>query len=650
MKKKFVRGSIILFFLIVVLLPFSSEKVNAATTSMSVYGIYMGENNGDATLIESKGRYLLMDLGTAEAYPYIKKFLDEKGVTKLSVYISHWHTDHTGGISVDGEDTESGFKQLLNDYEIERIFIPDETLYDDLVFNNDYYTQEGYTKLIDIEKMYELVRQYAKMEGCRAIEIKRGSKFSFGSVSAKVIGPIGVTLDEVSDYNDFAGAYVNNRSLVTKLTCGKTVYLNAGDIGSPQEKKLADKYGSSLKADIYKISHHGYWSSNTSNIIRYVKPTYSYATCDSTTENRYDSVIRTSHYGMTYMVGWEHQNICYQVKNNSIKVYTSDSASFGEPLSGWVKVYGGQEDNSRVYDYYYISKVSYKLLTGIRKISGRYYYFGTGGVLKTGTYDSSGNYDPWWSKRYINRGNIEDPSSYYLAIGLTQIGNDIYYFSSANGRYRVGTQLLSGKYYAFGSDGTLVRDQAYYSDGKLYGYADEYGVLKKGFYWLDGLLYYADKKGAIVRGSSSRTWTVKTLRGNSYAVNKDGHIRVSSGLFDEDVSFAGKNYTVDSQGLLTYKNPDKVVITSLKQFGNHFTVRWDQAQNATGYEVFICTKEEGYYTKVAIIKSGTQTYAYLKNLKPGKTYYVRVRAYAKPNGEKITGEYSDVVYSEFTDY
>ena len=106
------------------LLPMTNVK--AAAGNMNIDCIYLGEpdnNAGDSVLVESNGKYLLMDVGSKDSYPYIKKFLQERRVTTLSVYISHTHADHTGGLK-DGE----GFDKLLGDFTVDHLYLPDKSI------------------------------------------------------------------------------------------------------------------------------------------------------------------------------------------------------------------------------------------------------------------------------------------------------------------------------------------------------------------------------------------------------------------------------------------------------------------------------------------------------------------------------------------
>jgi hypothetical protein len=347
------------------------------------------------------------------------------------------------------------------------------------------------------------------------------------------------------------------------------------------------------------------------------------------------------------MVGWEGENICYRVSNDIIQVYTSADTNFGEPLSGWVRVLGGKGAEGQKYDFYYIRDTDYKLLTGVSKVDGNYYYFHSGGLLITGSYDGNGGYDPWRSNRYIYEGSDDNPAGYKLAIGLTQIGDIVYYFKPSTGQYKVGRQEIDGDYYAFGSDGGMIRDAAYYCSGTISGYADETGILKSGFFRIGEKLYYADWSGRILKGNSNKTWTVSEIDGDLYAVHKKGYIRYcivdeEEDEEEEEIILSGKIYMVDTEGVLTYVTPETVDVKWAKPYKAHVTVRWTETQNAMGYEVFISTKKNGKYTKAATV-SGSQTYAIIKNLKSNTKYYVKVRAYAKVQDEKIVGDYSEIL-------
>lgn len=93
------------------------EDVSGYDSSMNIYAFYLGRGkDGDAVLIESDGRYLLMDTGSVEsAARLIDCLQDVMGTeTKLDVYLSHMHGDHTGGL-----------ESVLLNYDVGRVFFPD---------------------------------------------------------------------------------------------------------------------------------------------------------------------------------------------------------------------------------------------------------------------------------------------------------------------------------------------------------------------------------------------------------------------------------------------------------------------------------------------------------------------------------------------
>lgn len=69
--------------------------------------------------------------------------------------------------------------------------------------------------------------------------------------------------------------YINNNSLVTKVTCGSVRYLTCGDIEDITEKQILDA-GIDVSADIYKMSHHGGNTSNTQEFIKKVNPVFAF--------------------------------------------------------------------------------------------------------------------------------------------------------------------------------------------------------------------------------------------------------------------------------------------------------------------------------------------------------------------------------------
>ena len=93
------------------------EDISGYSQTMRIYAFYLGTGeDGDAVLIESNGKYLLMDTGHKRTASRLVSCLKQVmgSEKKLDVYFSHMHGDHTGGLE----------KVLLN-FQVERVFFPD---------------------------------------------------------------------------------------------------------------------------------------------------------------------------------------------------------------------------------------------------------------------------------------------------------------------------------------------------------------------------------------------------------------------------------------------------------------------------------------------------------------------------------------------
>ena len=88
--------------------------------------------------------------------------------------------------------------------------------------------------------------------------------------------------------------------------------------------------------------------------------------------------------------------------------------------------------------------------------------------------------------------------------------------------------------------------------------------------------------------------------------------------------------------------PDKATLSSVKKADStSLKVTWKKAAVASGYQVMIATNSK--FTKNVekfTVKGRTTVSKTIKELKKGKTYYVKVRAYKTVNGTKLYGEYS----------
>lgn len=536
----------------------SAETTYAADTEMTLHGMYLGENSkGDSVLLESRGEYLLMDIGMYYGTPYVIEELEDLGIDHVTLYFSHLHMDHIGSSGswnlTDGleEFAESGIT-------IDKLYLPAESLSPRSKSN---------------PRRYEILRKYA--EGKFPIEyLKVGDELKVGDVTGKVIGPI----DEyrLSLYNAQGEAsyvlYENNCSLVTIFTCGNIKYFTAGDIQKQQEDLLIERYGKELDCDIMKLNHHGQGNVNSEEFLSYVSPTYSFTTTPSYELRKangkwknFRAVQRSTEYGINYMIQNNGENIVIDVKNDLVTLYRGADADSGTKLSGWVKV-AGSDGKYHDTDMFYLDAQN-KPLTGIQQIDGKYYNFGNGGRMVYGNYKKSG-YSPWNTDENGTRAYVLDANgdSAAMQVGFAYVGDYRYYFDE-NG-YRLEPEeedvftTIRGNRYVLDTDGAFradelidMEDGEYYlnkkgevvTDAKIDFYGtwylfDEDGRMigndgKQAFYEFDGEMYAIDGNGAVYAG------TIARIGGEQYYFDDQGLY-----VTDEKVTVGNNSYYFDADG------------------------------------------------------------------------------------------------------
>lgn len=687
----------------------ATKTVSAATNGMNITAFNLpqagddaggDDAGGEAVLVESQGKYLLMDTGAEGVSSLLVAGLKSAGVTDLDVYISHTHNDHRGGLQA-----------VCDNFNVGTIYLPDKSIGSEYRDSGTGATQG---------QIYDILSKIAQKEGAKVQPLQKGSTFGFGSVNAKVLGPVGnYSMAQFANSAGYAGSqsghYLNNNSLTTMLTSNGIKYLSCGDIEKDEEKALVGAYGSGLDADILKLSHHGLPTSSIESFIVAVTPTYSFAENASysgttTTDGKvvkktYTAQSTVMNYGICYMLGDENKDLVINAENNKITMYRG-AYKPTNTMTGWVDVEGIAQTGDGSYtgkNTFYIEPSSGKALTGIQNIGGKYYYLGSGGCLEKGYYEK-GKYVPYRSYGSKIRNFNEDGS---MTVGFKTIDGNKFYFDESGykvfGDKKWGIYTLGNDRYAMNENGAIYTNKGKggwkkYSSVKL-RYFDGSGKMITGWKKLSGKYYYLDTKtgyrslGAKKIGKyiyyfhdsygyrltnrwaeskkgdkyfldkKSKAYTgLKKISGKYYyfdtetGIMQKGLVQIGTKLyyFDKKSGVGKTKGSVKLSGT-TYKTNSKANITNAPSFikkkissvsaaprAGAVSVKWKKISGVSGYEVYISNNASGNYQRAKVLTKSTKVSTSISNLESGKTYYIKVRAYKKISGMKVYSKYSSV--------
>jgi len=204
-----------------------SNYLNDKSTSLELHVIDVGQ--GDSLLIKKGELEILIDAGPNEEGINVVKYLKGNFVKEIDLVIStHPHEDHIGGMDV-----------VLDNIPVKRIIDSGDTL--DTKTYRDYMNS-------------------AKKSGAELI-YDNNLVYDYGDVKVQII--------ELGDNHK----NTNENSVVAVISYNGKNILTTGDL----EENLEDELIQILRAknitiDLYKASHHGSKTSNSSELVDYIKP------------------------------------------------------------------------------------------------------------------------------------------------------------------------------------------------------------------------------------------------------------------------------------------------------------------------------------------------------------------------------------------
>lgn len=197
--------------------------------------------SGDSTLIKTPdGKVMLVDGSMTDCGDQILKYLKTMGIKKIDAIVaSHPHIDHIGGLPA-----------IIKELQVDKVYRSEL----------EYPTGANGNFL-----------QAVKDKGIETIILKDGMSFDFGDTKVQVFNPA-PGIEYPKSYPSSSTQFINDNSLVLKMTYKDSALLLPGDLYITGEKNLLDRHRNDIQADILKIPHHGHNTSSSPDFISAVKP------------------------------------------------------------------------------------------------------------------------------------------------------------------------------------------------------------------------------------------------------------------------------------------------------------------------------------------------------------------------------------------
>jgi hypothetical protein len=144
--------------------------------------------------------------------------------------------------------------------------------------------------------------------------------------------------------------------------------------------------------------------------------------------------------------------------------------------------------------------------------------------------------------------------------------------------------------------------------------------------------------GSAIKPKLTVTYNgTKLVKGTDYTVTFKDYVKPGKAT----VTITGKN-AYKGKTTVTFKIlPKKVKLVSLKAGKQKITVTWKKGSAITGYEIEYSLKKNFSASKTVTVSGASTVTAKIPKLKPGKTYYVRIRAYRKVGSKMYYSDWSD---------
>ena len=215
----------------VAIVPAPTPGIASDGDTLSVHYIDVGQ--ADSILLETEGKFMLIDGGNKDDSQLVVSYLEQQGVAELEAVIcTHAHEDHVGGLPA-----------VLAVYPTKAVYAPTKT-YSSKIFDSFLY--------------------YVDQQGLDVTIPSPGQLLTFGDMIITFVGP-------VQSY-----AETNDTSLVLSAFFDDVRFIFTGDMEVAAENDMLDYWGEQMDWDatVLKVGHHGSTTSSSYRFLREVDPEY----------------------------------------------------------------------------------------------------------------------------------------------------------------------------------------------------------------------------------------------------------------------------------------------------------------------------------------------------------------------------------------
>lgn len=240
----------------------TAEKTTEQVNNNGVTVHFLDVGQGNATLIEASGKYILIDGGDREHSSFVVSYLQKLGVSSIDYIIaSHYDEDHIAGLV--------GVMQNFNVSNIIRPnYIADTNIYNS--FNESS---------VKSNNIYPNV----------------GEMFTVSNLTLTIVCP-----------NNYNNSDENANSIGVKIQHENDSFLICGDATEESEKNMLAS-NISVESDVYECNHHGSSSATSNKFLKAVNPKYAIISC-----------------GLENSYGHPHKETVNKLSDSSTELFRTD--------------------------------------------------------------------------------------------------------------------------------------------------------------------------------------------------------------------------------------------------------------------------------------------------------------------------------------